>query len=132
MNDSESENAFFEPGNSFHNESSGEVDASVQTGSSDEYEALMAEQAALQVKIQEARARHLAGVVKDIQAKVAQFGLKPDDVFPEFNFSRKRNMSPAAPKYRDPVSGATWTGRGKAPEWIANKDREQFAIQAAD
>lgn len=127
-----SENAFFESGQALANDSSGQDEASVQAGSPDNYEALMAEQAALQVKIQEARARHLAGVVKDIQAKVAQFGLKPDDVFPEFNFSRKRNMSPAVPKYRDPVSGATWTGRGKAPEWIANKDREQFAIQAAD
>ena len=103
-----------------------------QGGSPGEYEALMAEQAALDVKIQEARARHLAGVVKDIQAKVVQFGLKPDDVFPDFNFSRKRNMSPAVPKYRDPDTGATWTGRGKAPVWIADKDREQFAIKATD
>ena len=25
---------------------------------------------------------------------------------------------PAAPKYRDPVSGATWSGRGKLPRWM--------------
>ncbi|MDO8774472.1 MAG: H-NS histone family protein [Burkholderiaceae bacterium] len=31
-------------------------------------------------------------------------------------------------KYRDPVSGSTWSGRGKAPLWIAGKDRSQFAI----
>ncbi len=24
-----------------------------------------------------------------------------------------------APKYRDPVTGATWTGRGKQPKWLA-------------
>lgn len=33
-----------------------------------------------------------------------------------------------APKYRDPVSGVTWTGRGKTPAWIAGKDKEQFLI----
>jgi DNA-binding protein H-NS len=35
-----------------------------------------------------------------------------------------------APKFRDPKSGATWTGRGSAPAWIAKaKDRTRFLIQ---
>lgn len=33
-----------------------------------------------------------------------------------------------APKYIDPVSGNTWTGRGKAPKWIDGKDRALFLI----
>ena len=39
----------------------------------------------------------------------------------------------AAPKYRDPISGSTWTGRGVAPAWIkdvAKEDRGQFLIVA--
>ena len=40
---------------------------------------------------------------------------------------------PVAPKYRHPASGATWTGRGKAPLWVvaAEKNgqmRQQFLI----
>lgn len=36
---------------------------------------------------------------------------------------------PQAPKYRDPKSGATWSGRGKAPAWLAGaKDRSKFLI----
>lgn len=35
-----------------------------------------------------------------------------------------------APKYRDPITGQTWSGRGKPPLWIAGKDREQFLITA--
>ena len=37
----------------------------------------------------------------------------------------------AAPKYRDPVTGSTWTGRGVAPLWIrdvAKEDRARFLI----
>lgn len=35
-----------------------------------------------------------------------------------------------APKFQDPKSGATWTGRGSAPAWIAKaKDRTRFLIQ---
>ncbi|MFM7009219.1 MAG: H-NS family nucleoid-associated regulatory protein [Betaproteobacteria bacterium] len=25
-----------------------------------------------------------------------------------------------APKYKDPETGATWTGRGLKPKWLAN------------
>ncbi|WP_133667211.1 H-NS family nucleoid-associated regulatory protein [Paraburkholderia sp. BL10I2N1] len=39
---------------------------------------------------------------------------------------------PQAPKYRDPRSGATWSGRGPAPAWLAGaKDRSKFLIAAA-
>jgi len=45
--------------------------------------------------------------------------------------ARRRSASAGtkvAPKYRNPATGETWTGRGKAPKWIQNQDREQFAI----
>lgn len=42
-----------------------------------------------------------------------------------------RNMRPVAPKYADPKTGATWTGRGRAPAWIRDvKDRSKFLIEA--
>lgn len=39
------------------------------------------------------------------------------------------------PKYIDPDSGATWSGRGKAPRWIsdaeaAGKSRDDFLIKS--
>jgi DNA-binding protein H-NS len=40
---------------------------------------------------------------------------------------------PVAAKYQDPKTGATWSGRGRAPAWIANaKDRSKFSIGADD
>ncbi len=39
---------------------------------------------------------------------------------------------PQAAKYRDPKSGATWSGRGPAPAWLAGaKDRSKFLIAGA-
>lgn len=40
---------------------------------------------------------------------------------------------PVAPKYRHAASGATWTGRGKAPLWVVEAEkngqpRQQFLI----
>ncbi|SAL79766.1 histone family protein nucleoid-structuring protein H-NS [Caballeronia terrestris] len=41
----------------------------------------------------------------------------------------KRTPLPA--KYRDPKSGATWSGRGPAPAWLASaKDRNKFLIDS--
>ncbi|MGX7006045.1 H-NS histone family protein [Caballeronia sp. KNU42] len=38
-----------------------------------------------------------------------------------------------APKYRHPKTGATWTGHGRAPAWIADaKDRSKFLIDGTD
>jgi DNA-binding protein H-NS len=35
----------------------------------------------------------------------------------------------ATPKYQHPKTGATWSGRGRAPSWIAEaKDRKKFLI----
>lgn len=44
---------------------------------------------------------------------------------------RKGNYvrGPQVPKYRDPETGATWSGRGRAPAWLADaKDRTAFLI----
>lgn len=36
-------------------------------------------------------------------------------------------------KYQDPKTGATWSGRGRAPAWIANaKDRNKFLISGGE
>lgn len=45
--------------------------------------------------------------------------------------SRDRRVGKVAPKYRDPATGATWTGRGIAPKWIADKDRSKYLISAS-
>lgn len=42
-------------------------------------------------------------------------------------------VTKVAPKFRDPVSGSTWTGRGRTPNWMVaeiaqGKKKEDFAI----
>ena len=45
-----------------------------------------------------------------------------------------KTRPPVLPKYRDDVSGQTWTGRGKPPVWLKalldqGKTKEDFLIQ---
>ncbi|MGF6410061.1 H-NS family nucleoid-associated regulatory protein [Paraburkholderia sp. MM5482-R1] len=43
-----------------------------------------------------------------------------------------QRKGPQPAKYRDPKSGATWSGRGPAPAWLAAvKDRTKFLIEGA-
>ncbi|QGZ66228.1 H-NS histone family protein [Paraburkholderia acidisoli] len=35
-------------------------------------------------------------------------------------------------KYQDPVSGATWSGRGRAPSWIRNRTYRDFLVRQPD
>ncbi|MET3625168.1 H-NS histone family protein [Burkholderia ambifaria] len=41
------------------------------------------------------------------------------------------HTKPVVPKYRDPATGKTWSGRGRVPAWIAGKDRTAFLIEDA-
>ena len=60
---------------------------------------------------------------------VSEFGLTERDVFPSGRRSGgTRTGGKVAPKYRDPATGQTWTGRGKAPKWIDGKDRSKYLI----
>lgn len=93
-----------------------------------EYQNLLQERIALEQKIEEARRKELASAISQVRALVEQFGLTEKDVF---STGRARGVNPGskvAAKYRDPATGQTWTGRGKAPKWIQGQDRAQFAI----
>lgn len=93
--------------------------------------------------------------ISEIRSKMEEFDLGPGDLgfssaelreASEGQSSRRR--SPAAgrstsgadrrrkvaPKYRDPESGTTWTGRGRMPRWMtayidAGRTREEFLIE---
>ncbi|HQQ70021.1 MAG TPA: H-NS histone family protein [Alicycliphilus sp.] len=94
------------------------------------YKELLKQREALEQQITEARRRELATAVAQVRELVAEYGLTQQDVFPPGRAARAAAGGgvKVAPKYRDPATGQTWTGRGKAPKWIQNEDRERFAI----
>jgi DNA-binding protein H-NS len=92
---------------------------------------LLQQREALEKAIAEARKNEIASAVAQVRGLVAQYGLTVQDVFPGRGgkaSAEKSGSSKVAAKYRDPATGQTWTGRGKAPKWIDGKDRGQFLI----
>lgn len=105
------------------------------------YRNLLAQKASLDRKIEQARKREVGAVIKQVNALIAEYGLSADeltfpdpDSAPAIRSRRGRSArgaasaaAGAAPKYRDPESGKTWSGRGRAPKWIVG-DKEQYLI----
>lgn len=97
------------------------------------YKELIEQREALETQIRDARKQETSHAVAEVQKLISDFSLTPQDIFPS---GRTRSAtggsstkgSKVAAKYRDPATGATWTGRGKAPRWIQGQDREPFVI----
>lgn len=94
------------------------------------YKDLLQELETLSKKVEEARKIESAAAIEKVRAIVADFGLTEEQIFPKGRSTRASSgeTQTVAPKYRNPETGQTWTGRGKPPLWIKDKDRAQFAI----
>ncbi|TAM01420.1 MAG: H-NS histone family protein [Paraburkholderia sp.] len=97
------------------------------------YKELLAQREKLEKQIEEAKAREYAEVLDEIKQKMADYGITLAELgggrAGGKNAKANRSRASVAPKYRDPESGATWSGRGKPPRWIAGQDRERFLIE---
>ncbi|MDP3622228.1 MAG: H-NS histone family protein [Polynucleobacter sp.] len=91
------------------------------------YQELLAQREQLDKQIKEAIQREKADGIAKAKAIIEQYGLEASDLFSR-KASARGPSGKVAPKYRDPVTGETWTGRGKAPKWIEGKDRSVFSI----
>lgn len=87
------------------------------------YAELLAQKTLLDEQIANAKKAESAQALQTVLQLVQEFGFTAQQVFPW-----KPQPKKVAAKYRDPQTGATWTGRGKPPQWIAGKERDQFLI----
>lgn len=81
------------------------------------------------------------GALKEIRGLMEKYGLTTADI-DAYTGGKKRGpkptsrhtdaVKPSIAQYQDPKTGATWSGRGRAPGWIANaKDRSAFLLNGS-
>ncbi|MGF6976537.1 DNA-binding protein H-NS [Paraburkholderia sp. JPY465] len=103
-------------------------------------ESLQAKIAKLQAQAESIVKKDSSAVIAKIRAIMDKHGLTTADIEAHVGGARKRGRKPgiklaakpsaATAKYRDPKTGATWTGHGRAPAWIASaKDRSKFLVE---
>ncbi|CAL8481113.1 H-NS family nucleoid-associated regulatory protein [Caballeronia sp. S22] len=86
----------------------------------------------LETQAQALKTKAASGVLKQIHDLMARHEISIDDVAGFFGKASGKTKANAvgqadSAKYVDPKTGATWSGRGRAPAWIANaSDRTAF------
>ncbi|WP_080426057.1 H-NS family nucleoid-associated regulatory protein [Burkholderia ubonensis] len=90
------------------------------------YQELLAQRAVLEAKIDAAQLEQRNTALAEVKRLVSKFGIAAGEIYGTGRGRRKRQRIRA--KYRDPATGATWSGRGRPPAWINGKDRAQFEI----
>lgn len=97
---------------------------------------LLTKQAEIEKQIAGLRLAKHAEAVAQVKALVAESGLTAADIFGSVPGVKGAKLAKSAgkkvaPKYRDPVSGAQWSGRGMTPEWARGVDRNSLLIRDA-
>lgn len=99
------------------------------------YKQLLAQKEALEAQLAEVRANEVSGVIDQIRTLMEQYGLSVEDIQGKRRRGRpagsvvvKAVKEPLPPKYRDPKTGATWSGRGRAPAWLG-RNPNRFLIE---
>lgn len=90
------------------------------------YQELLAKRTALEAEIDAAKGAERAAALSNVLRLVSEFDISSREIY---GVPRKGTRRRPDPKYRDPESGATWSGRGRPPAWIDGKDRVTFEIK---
>jgi len=103
---------------------------------------VQAQIARLQAQAETLVAKQSSTVIEKIRTLMLEHGLTTADIDMHTGGRKKRGRKPgvkaaakttgSSAKYRDPKTGAAWTGHGRAPAWIANaRDRTRFLIDGS-
>jgi len=95
------------------------------------YEELQAKIADLQAQAARVKEEEKEQAIAMARTMISAYGITAKDLGLDKAPKVKTGPKPGnkiAAKYRDPASGATWSGRGKTPRWINGADRSQYAI----
>lgn len=96
------------------------------------YQELKAQAEDLMRQAEAARKAETAAVIAEIKTKMAEYGITVANL--GGGAKKVSSRATAVIKYRDPATGATWTGRGRPPRWLADelakgKKREKFLVE---
>jgi len=85
--------------------------------------------AKVEAAIPTARAREAQAVREQVTKLLDAKGLKLSDVMGQAGSARRSTKGRSVPpKFRDPKSGAEWSGRGRKPRWFDPKHSERFQV----
>lgn len=71
-----------------------------------------------------------ADAVAMVQKIIGTFNIQPDELdFSGKQKNTRRRGSAGAPKYKNPFTEQTWSGRGRSPKWVSDLEKEGISLQ---
>jgi DNA-binding protein H-NS len=93
------------------------------------YKQLTAQLEKLHKEVAAAREKEVAQAIEEIKQKIAEYDITAEELGFKSRTAAASRKSPLPARYRNPKTGETWSGRGRAPSWIAGKNRDRFLIK---
>lgn len=84
--------------------------------------------AKLQSLAEAARKNEINGAIKTIKDLMQLHGVTVDDLAAGSRTKPAKAKGSVAAQFKNPETGETWSGRGRAPLWLAGKDKEAYRI----
>lgn len=94
------------------------------------YQEILTQIETLKHQAEEARKNELASAIAEIKRIMAEFGITPADLGFGGRAAKAKAKGSVAAKYRDPISGKTWTGRGRRPAWVVALEAEGKSLDS--
>ena len=85
--------------------------------------------AKLQSLAEAARKDEINDAIKKIKDLMQLHGVTVGDLSSARVAKATKAKGSFAAQFKNHETGETWTGRGRAPRWLAGKDKEQFRIK---
>jgi DNA-binding protein H-NS len=97
---------------------------------------LLAQKAALEKQIMDAQREERASAIAQVRSLMAQYGLSLADLGTRSapaQTPKKTGGGKVPPKFRDPATGESWSGRGLQPKWLkaalaAGRSLSEFSV----
>ncbi len=90
------------------------------------YEEFQAKIAELQAQADEIFKKEQHEALGKIKKLMGMYKISIEDI--QGTAKKSRKVSEAKAKYRDPITGSEWSGRGRAPRWLEGKNRDDFRV----
>lgn len=90
-------------------------------------EELLKQKEQLEAQIEQALGAERAKALEQARSLIAMHGLSSEELFGRGKRGPRAGKK-VEPKFRDPASGQTWSGRGRPPAWLRGKSKADFKI----
>ena len=95
----------------------------------DEYAKLLERRSQVDDEIRSLRQARKLEIIEFIIELLEEFEINIGDIMDRTASGERKRRAKPKPKYYDPVSGATWSGRGKKPKWLGGRNPNDFLLR---